>query len=195
MNSVNPLCCQSLAPADELQVAWPPCVTGTDRGPGTCGAVITCPRRGAGGSARGLPSASLVVGQLPRCPVADRGRAAGVCFDRALTGWLLAVRASVRRHRSAQRLRWLLRSIRSTRAVSLALARTIAPSAIVGIAQVDRVKCAPEIGPTGGQSYGTVTPSAGRYQPGRFDIEGPSSIGSTALSRSWTSRSATRHQS
>jgi hypothetical protein len=47
----------------------------------------------------------------------------------------VALRASVRRHRSAQRLRWLLRSIRPKRALSLALARTIVSSAAVGIAR------------------------------------------------------------
>src|SRR3954470_3771166 len=41
------------------------------------------------------------------------------------------------------------RSIRPKRAVSPALARTIAPCAVAGIAHVGRLKWAPGIGPTG----------------------------------------------
>ena len=65
-----------------------------------------------------------------------------------------ARKATVRRFgrsdRRAQRQPWVLRSILPKRALSLALARTIASSAAVGIAQGGRVKCAPGIRPTRG---------------------------------------------
>jgi hypothetical protein len=53
-----------------------------------------------------------------------------------------------------------LRSIRPKRAVSLDLARTIASSAAMGIAQGGRVKYAPGIGPTRVRRHGSAASSA-----------------------------------
>ena len=53
-------------------------------------------------------------------------------------GFPLGLRALVRRHRRAQGDRSTLRSIRPKRAASLTLARTIARTAVAGIAEVDR---------------------------------------------------------